>query len=629
MNGSAGPEQGVRARTTLEGTFICFLLAAFVVLLTPRGWEPGAESHTAWAAARILAETGGFPVFGRNVLYTTWLVPFLRLPFPFSQNLEYCLTHVFALACLFSLSTASIGTWKSLLLVAVITPVLALIEGGGTVAAIGFFSLYLRTFVTAKPGTWPLMPASLLAAALCHTAYWPFLWLHLLVTAYYAVAGRLRRTTVVIDFGSRAERVASALLVAFTVTALVMQSDRFDHNAMLADPRFAPIPLNGTLNLVFFQIKTWDFVQQNYDPSVWYAKDWFFETPKFFGHSKHVIDVLRGDPGLFFSIVSRHIDTPLALPLYFYSFFPFVGATFAGSALIMPALLIASALILVAPLIGLYRIWRERGAGPVFILVIGVGGIIAALLLTNFNTRYILTPFPVFVLAYTRYLGTTGTGTRTGAKAALYDRRSFKLALFIAGCTISFADAPDITAFTDNTKNVEDCGGREALASFRQKAYRYSCRKVKGAGYQLSAVVRNEGFLRALGKGTSMVSAYDELKGFVDPSTRILSKENTFFAAFTPVDIDNNHQLLSLPPYQDTTAYTKTLLDQIDIFFISDGLATEGYQLSTQSFLRYKLHILPYLTANQPGFEVTTVPRYGKVYVRKTQKQQTARPPVV
>ena len=594
-------------RITARGTLAFLLVAAFFILLTPRGWEPGGESWSAWTAARILAETGGFPVFSRNVLYTAWLVPFLQIPFPFSQDLEYCLTHLFALVCLFSLSRTNLATWKSLLLVAVLTPLLGIVEGGGTLAGIGFLSLYLKTFVTAKPGMWPMLPATLLAAALCHSAFWPFLWLHLLVTTYYAVAGRLRRSAVVIDLGSTVGRISLALLIAFTVSALLLQSGRFDHNHMLVDPRFAPIPLTSAINIGFFQLATWDIVVRVYDPSVWAAKDWYFETPKFFGNAQHFLDVLHNDPGLFFSIVSRHIDNALLLPLYFYSFLPVFW-------LASPAIFLLDALIFLVLLVGLHTIWRERGTGAALILVIGVGAIIAALLLTAFSPRYVITLLPVFILIYTRYLGTSGVGRNH----AFLDHRWLKLGIFLLGGTLVLTNAPFAEG---NAQIMEGCGAAApptalTLATAYQKAHRYTCRQVNRFSFQARAVLDNEGFLRVQ-KGMSPSAAHSSLNRLVSPKTKILSAENTFFSAFTRVAIDNNLQVSSLPPYEDQSQYSKMLLDGVDTFFVSESMSKDEESISTQLFLRYRLHIQPYLNANRDNFEVIDVPRYGQAFIRK------------
>src|SRR3989304_2241166 len=105
-----------------EYLILAIILTAFIYFLTPRGWEPGGESWSTWAAARTLADTGGFPVFSRNVLYVTYLTLFLKLPFPASLILEYWVAHLFALVAVYALVRASLSRVQSLILILVLTP---------------------------------------------------------------------------------------------------------------------------------------------------------------------------------------------------------------------------------------------------------------------------------------------------------------------------------------------------------------------------------------------------------------------------------------------------------------------------------------------------------------------------
>lgn len=118
-----------------------------------------------------------------------------------------------------------------------------------------------------------------------------------------------------------------------------------------------------------------------------------------------------------------------------------------------------------------------------------------------------------------------------------------------------------------------------------------------------------------------MSSAFPVLSKLIDRTTRILSLENHFFAGFTDVAIDNNRQIWSLPPYEDKTEHTGSLLSEIDVIFVSDDWTTDAASISTQSYLRYKLHILPYLNARKSEFSVVQVPSYGNAYVRKKRVQ--------
>ena len=88
----------------------------------------------------------------------------------------------------------------------------------------------------------------------------------------------------------------------------------------------------------------------------------------------------------------------------------------------------------------------------------------------------------------------------------------------------------------------------------------------------------------------------------------------SFFTAFSIVDLDNNRQTSSLPPYADNSGYTEQFLNEIDVFFVKNLMITAEH-------LRYSLHILPFLNANSSKFTIVHVPRYGDVYVRKDRVQ--------
>jgi hypothetical protein len=588
-----------------EYVILFVTLVATIYFLTPYGFEPGGESFGAWAAARILAETGGFPVFSRSPLYVAYLTLFLKLPFPASMTLEYWILHLFALISIYALVRTHLGGAQSLVLIIVLAPFLGIVEGGGTVAAIGFFSLYLRNYATTEASTWVFLPATLLAAALCHSVYLSFLALHLLVSVLFIFRGKLHGTPVAVNYGRLRDKVPLLLLTGFAVTAFLFQSDRDDHNHMLMDPRFAPIPLSSAINIGFFQIKTWMLVDKIYDPSILYLKDWYFETPKFFGNSKTIAEVLRNNPELFFSIVFRDMSTTLLIPFYLYSFYFVYPPT---NILIM----LASMLVLLMLLIGMVKIYRGHGVAPLFILSVGCGSAIAAFLLTWFSLRYSVTLLPVFLLAYCHYLG----DIKLAAKVPIYESHRLKSVIFILGCALTLSNAP----FVVNNERIADECAVAGNPSVFSKAFQVACTKWKRVKYQIGDVVENNEFLKGA-RGVSMLTAYPVLSKLIDNKTRILSLENTFFSSFTDVDINNNRQIWSLPPYDDKSDYTNNFLNEIDVIFVSENWATEAASVSTQSYLRYKLHVLPYLNVRKSEFDIVQVPSYGKAYIRKNRVQ--------
>ena len=585
-----------------EYLILGIVLVLSIYSLTPRGWFPSGESWSTWAAAGRLVATGEFSVFSRNILYASYLTLFLKLPFPASVIVEYWVTHLFVLAAVYALVRGSLSITKSLVLVIVLTPTLAIIEGGGTVAAVGFFALYLRSYVTRKENAWLFLPATLLAAALCHSGYWPFLILHLLVSGFFVFGGKSREKRVDVTCGRPSNFIPLIFLVCFSITALVLQSSRLDNNHLLVDPIFAPIPLTNPINLAFFQIKTWSLVVKFYDPTVWAEKDWYFETPHFFGNAQSILEVMRSDPGLLFSLISDVAGYAAVLPLYFYTFLP-IGVFHHGYIVTIPA-----ALLMLA--VGLHQVYRGYGAAALFVLAIGSSGQIVAFSLTTFYRGYVIILFPVFLLAYTGCIG------KVDFKVTVFPRANaiLRSSLFAFGCLLVLVNAP----FDHGKPQVAvECNheGPSLILTLTQKRDQYLCHVLKGAKYQIRAVAANENFLSSV-ETTSLVRAHFELSRMIDSSSRILSGASHFFAAFTKVGLDNNRSVFSLPPYEDRTEYSDKLLNEIDIFVVGSELSTAQAAISTQLFLRYKLHVLPYLIANRGKFSIAHMPAYGDVYVR-------------
>jgi hypothetical protein len=584
----------------VRAEYVILILVVAFFLLTPRGFEPGGESFKAWAAARLLAETGDFTVFSRNPLYVAYLTLFLKLPFPASLILAFSITHLFAIIAIYALLRTSLSRAKSLILSMALAPAFGIIEGGGTVAAVGFFSLYLRSFSPVNRSAWPFLSATLLSAALCHPAYVPFLALHFLVSCFLVLREKLQGRPGNVNYGCFQDKAASLLLVGFAVAVFLFQSGRVDNNNMLMDPMFAPIPLSSSINTAFFQIKTWGLVVKNYAPSVLHLKDWYYETPKFFGDSKTIMEVASNDPKLFLNLFFKDIGAVPMLPLGFYSSYFFPAKTVTG---------LVSMLVLTMLLMGVIKLYRVHGIAPLFILFIGGGGVIVALLLTHFSLRYQVILLPIFLLTYSLYLGDTARVS----KNSIYESPRVKNSIFVMGCLLVFSAAP---FWFHNERSAEECVVAGNL-SFFSKVSRLGCRQWKGMQNQIIDIVNNNHFLDRRNSGVSVSTAYPVLSRLIDKRTRILSLEDIFFGAFTDVGIDNNRQIVSLPPYEDKSEYTNNFLNKIDIIFISESLTVEAASVSTQTHLRYRLHILPYLNARKSEFSVVEVPSYGNAYVRK------------
>ena len=114
---------------TKERLFIFLILVIAAYLLTPRGWEPGADTFKMWFAARLLEERFEFPLFSHGPFYVLYLILFRQLPYPISFFTEYSVTHLFCYFSLFLLLRRRLNPALSFLLVAAWIPFLATVVG--------------------------------------------------------------------------------------------------------------------------------------------------------------------------------------------------------------------------------------------------------------------------------------------------------------------------------------------------------------------------------------------------------------------------------------------------------------------------------------------------------------------
>ena len=124
-----------------EFIIVTAILVLAIYVLTPRLWETGGESWKAWLAARILRETGGFPVFSLGPAYIVYLQLFNFFDYPLSIRIEYFLTHLFTSFSLYLFLKNFVSRKYALLLVCAWIPLMAIVEGGYAVIGIGFLSL--------------------------------------------------------------------------------------------------------------------------------------------------------------------------------------------------------------------------------------------------------------------------------------------------------------------------------------------------------------------------------------------------------------------------------------------------------------------------------------------------------
>lgn len=106
----------------------------------------------------------------------------------------------------------------------------------------------------------------------------------------------------------------------------------------------------------------------------------------------------------------------------------------------------------------------------------------------------------------------------------------------------------------------------------------------------------------------------------LEGNPRVMTLDETWVKTFSHVDLDNVYSPFYLPPFDDNSGEAANFLNSLDVIWVSNEWIIKAPSQSTQSYLRYELHVEPFLEkAIMNGWDVEDVPGYGKIY-RKTQR---------
>ena len=113
----------------------------------------------------------------------------------------------------------------------------------------------------------------------------------------------------------------------------------------------------------------------------------------------------------------------------------------------------------------------------------------------------------------------------------------------------------------------------------------------------------------------NMAGVHQQLLASVNKNSKVLALEEPWIRAFADVHLDNVYHALYLPPFEDKTGKTEKFLGSLDVIWISNNWAREVPSMGTQGYLRYGLHVKPFLEkATVNGWTVQEVEGYGKIY---------------
>jgi len=136
----------------------------------------------------------------------------------------------------------------------------------------------------------------------------------------------------------------------------------------------------------------------------------------------------------------------------------------------------------------------------------------------------------------------------------------------------------------------------------------------EGRSAQVKAVLSNKGILSGA-KPVSMVDARSKLLKSLNKDSYVLAMEDVWIKAFTDVDLDRIYSVYSLPPFPDQSGDAEKKLEGLDVVWVNYQWPKPVPAMSTQPFLRYRLHIEPFLEkALARGWTKEDVKGYGTIY---------------
>lgn len=656
----------------------CFaVLSLSVYIFAPRFWEPSAETLRYWAFARILRETGGFPVFSGGPLYVLYLQLFSFFEYPLSFQIEFFITHLFCAACIFLMLRRIVNDFPALLLTCAWLPAIALVQGTAAVAGMGFVALYLTRNVISSNENDHYLSLSLGAAALCHSAYMPFFAAH---TAGVFIK-RLKSKSPIISKIRKIRILPFSLYIALIIlimTTILFQSPRWDNSHMMMPAKYVPVPMDNPLMMGFFQIGNFRYVKQNMPESEWLFQDWYFTHEKAFGGATTFLQALSTKPDFVFSILVNNFKSFLLLPTIFLSesVLPIFASDFLK--------LLLWGLVFIG-ILGIIKRCKVHEQLPLLITIFfGTISIIGALFLTRFNLRYVMTLLPIalFVLAHIGLgfkslvlRGSTTDFTKKDPRKYfhMFNRSLWKerisffaskqvllgilgMAIIVLGMFPARQLIKLLSRFIFGNTEIFSLGvmvfigfvisfALIATGAFVVKRYcplwpSYLLRQVschfKGIIALFATVliignlcysIKMEGvinmfstkYLLTGSKPVSIMTTHKTLLSSINRRTSVLALEETWIKAFADVDLDQVYSVFGLPPFEDESGKTEDFLSRLDVIWVSNNWISTNPAISTNYFLRYQLHIKPFLERETAigNWVAEEVNDFGRIYKKK------------
>jgi hypothetical protein len=629
-------------------SILLILMAIFILI--PRHFETGGESWKAWAAAKILSDTGEWQVFSKGPLYLLYLQIFYILDYPLSIRIEYAITNFFSIISIYYMLIKYVTKKYAVVLTIGWIPLIAVTEGGAVLAGIGFLALYLRFNNQNSKWAGGYFPPFLGMAAFCHSAYLPFFVGH--IVGKFITNYRSRQPLILLSYKLQTTKIPiyivnTGLLILLVLTFAFPINNSNIHNQSMSNQTYSPVPSVDGVTMAFFQLGHIQWVARNVDDPFMMYEDWFLTHKKSYGGAQSILEAFKKKPDTVIKNLIATTHNINRLPIFFLT-----GAKDALRLLSVNFLLLV---LMAFSLVGfLLKLFKNNKEEQFFSILVGTGGMLAVMLLTSFNVRYIMILLPIALLVITNL-----KNGLLSVKSLLFSILKYPIILgssliAIALITSEWILPGVIYQKLDALYQIElrllnilflAFGGIVLLYPRKLQTYMDHCLQPlplkrfqsslillsamsllyfmpysSGFYDHLSAVFQGKPFLNGIQQHNtfSMINAHKKVLASVNLQTRVLALEHQWLLAFADVDPDNIFQMHSLPPFKDHSGQVEQYLESMDVILVSNTFVSKSHQPGiVQQHLRYTYHIEPFLKKKLGhGWNVETVPFFGKIYSR-------------
>lgn len=582
------------------------VLSLLFFLFLPRFHEITAETWKVWKAAVLIRETGYFSMFSMGPLYDLYLMFFTFLPFPVSINLEFILTHLFAIFCLKKLLDRYLPWWATWPLVAAWIPNLCLLESTKYVAGIAFLCLHF-SFTNDSKWRKSYFPPALLAAVLCSQGYMFFYVGHVVGILISPLFTKVKLSFPKLKIGPIL--FFQIFLILFFILATIRQSPRTDNNPFMSNSDYYPIPTQSHMTIAFFQMGNYKYVAKNYPEDQWKTKDWFDTNQEAFGGAQSILEAIELRPDSVKANVKESFNDLKRVPAFFLIG---NGAFIYDSAQNFVIKLLSFFLIGLAAFFHVKNLNKDSmNAATTLSLLLGGASLVAAILLTWVNFRFFMQLLPFFVVFW-------GEGFK-GSLESFLKFSKFKLVKLAATCVIcisTIAMLIPMKIFTlgnwITSLNFFVLILISGLFLITQKVLKLKSYLDKvaiglasilvlatvpwpyGMGGQIANLFN---FSNLLNHATpiSYTASFEQLKTYVQKSKRYLSNESNLFEGPYDLGLDKAVMSTALPPPSSPKSEALAILNTLDLILVSKSWAYDSYSVGTQDLYKYFLHVQPFL----------------------------------